>query len=337
MASTLTIIDALDTLRKRDLAEKQPFKASAYAKVIRELKNCGKDTVSYADILQMKGVGEKIRGKIREIMETGQLQSAEKVKDSMQILDVLLGIYGIGPAKAQALVQSGITSIAQLRAACATTVLNKNQRIGLQYYEELLERIPRREMEAHQVMLKDVELVGSFRRNAATSGDIDVLLRLEDGVTLEKYISTLGDYILEILALGEHKCMAICRLPNGKARRLDILLTPADEYAYAMLYFTGSDRFNVAFRQYALDMGFTMNEHSMRRIDAPQEHSMRRIDAQSPAQSPSQSQKPIPHMHTEKDIFTFLGLRYIAPAYRVDGNQVISLKTRPKIAASNTQ
>jgi DNA polymerase/3'-5' exonuclease PolX len=119
-------------------------------------------------------------------------------------------------------------------------------------------------------------------------------------------------YIEEILALGEHKCMAISRMYKGKARRLDLLMTPDEEYAYAILYFTGSDKFNVAFRQYALDKGYTLNEHALTPI--------------------KEGVKEVPYMKNEKDIFRFLGLRYIEPSKRIDGNQIIPIKSRPKVA-----
>jgi len=210
-------------------------------------------------------------------------------------------------------------------------LLNDKQKIGLKYYEELLERIPRTEMEEHRDILQtllpdemseyDTEIVGSFRREATNSGDIDVLIRVPFNAdtktakaNLELYVKMLEGfgYIEEILALGEHKCMAISRMYNGKARRLDLLMTPDEEYAYSILYFTGSDRFNVAFRQYAIDKGYTLNEHTLTPIKA---------GVQTP-----------PYMKTEKDIFKFLGLRYIDPSKRVDGNQIISIKSRPKVA-----
>ena len=92
--------------------------------------------------------------------------------------------------------------------------------------------------------------------------------------------------------------------PRGKARRLDLLLTEPVEYAYALLYFTGSDKFNVAFRKYAGDKGYTLNEHTMVPLKG------------SSAPMP-------PGMKSEKDIFAFLGLRYVPPEERIDGNQVV--------------
>lgn len=329
-----TIIDALDVLRKRDVANKEPFKARAYAKVINQLKTYDGAIISYEDVAKLDGIGEKISKKIKEILETGGLASAEKAKELYNIdaLDAFQNIYGVGPAKATELVSDGFTGIGELREAVKKNpkLLNDKQKVGLKYYEDLLERIPREEMLEHRDILHtllpdemeayEMEIVGSFRREAETSGDIDVLIRVPAGVSakeagemLKSYVTMLDGfgYIEEILALGDHKCMAISRMYGGKARRLDLLMTPDDEYAYALLYFTGSDRFNVAFRQWALDKGYTLNEHKLTAI--------------------REGVPIVPYMRGEKDIFAFLGLRYIEPSRRVDGKQIISVRVRPKV------
>jgi DNA polymerase/3'-5' exonuclease PolX len=341
------IIDSLDVLRKRDLADKAPFGARAYAKVISQLKLHNGPITSFEDVAHIDGIGEKIQKKIKEILETGSLASAVKAKELYNIdaLDAFQNIYGVGPAKANELIAAGYTTIEQLRGDLKKNpkLLNDKQKIGLKYYEDLLERIPREEMEEHydtldhllpdEMALYDIEIVGSYRRGATSSGDIDVLIRMPSGTdrktakeNLALYVKMLVGfgYVEEILAIGEHKCMAISRaigehkcmaisrIYNGKARRLDLLMTPDDEYAYSLLYFTGSDRFNVAFRQHALDKGYTLNEHTLKPIRAGL------TDA--------------PYMSCEKDIFKFLGLRYIEPSKRVDGAQIIPIKTRPKVA-----
>ena len=317
-----TIIDALDVIRKRDLADKKPFKARAYQTVMMQLKQLEGPVTTMEDLVSIKGMGEAITKKIQEILATGQLQSAERAKAShpIEALTTFQNIYGVGPAKATELTAQGFRTIADLRANPA--VLNDKQRVGLKYYEQLLERIPREEMEEHRDILFHYlpftsEIVGSFRRGLATSGDIDVLIRVPKGTTdvkqhLAKLVSKLikAGYIEEVLAIGEHKCMAICRRDESStARRLDLLMTPEEEYPYALLYFTGSDRFNVAFRQHALTKGYTLNEHALTAVHA---------------------NKATPIMETEQDIFRFLGLRYISPTDRVDTKQII--RNGPKVA-----
>ena len=122
--------------------------------------------------------------------------------------------------------------------------------------------------------------------------------------------------------------MAICRRDKTSvARRVDLLMTPEEEYAYSILYFTGSDRFNVAFRQHALEKGYTLNEHALTVVNPstkaakpPSEHTLTIVDEKA---------KP-PPMESEEDIFRFLGLRYVLPTDRIDGKQI--RKSGPKIA-----
>jgi DNA polymerase lambda len=73
------------------------------------------------------------------------------------------------------------------------------QKIGLKYYEDLLERIPREEVEnlleafrkGAFELIKDgskrlsIEACGSFRRGRPTCGDIDVLITYIDGTDIK--------------------------------------------------------------------------------------------------------------------------------------------------------
>jgi len=74
--------------------------------------------------------------------------------------------------------------------------------------------------------------------------------------------------ILEILSSGPSKTLVIAKLPNYSiARRIDFLYSSLDEFAFAILYFTGYKTFNTIMRQYALDRGYTFNEHSIHKIE----------------------------------------------------------------------
>ena len=53
-------------------------------------------------------------------------------------------IHGIGPKKAEELVKAGITTIEELEKN--QDRLNDTQKVGLKYYKEIKERIPREEI-----------------------------------------------------------------------------------------------------------------------------------------------------------------------------------------------
>ena len=68
-------------------------------------------------------------------------------------------IWGVGPVTARALYEhDNISSIADLRARVVAQpgLLNENQRIGLKYYEELQQRIPRAEASEIERRVREV-------------------------------------------------------------------------------------------------------------------------------------------------------------------------------------
>jgi len=328
MNHTSSILSALETMRKGEIAKGEKtssFKARAYKKVMDQIQRLNKPIHSYNDLAGVTGIGEKIEEKIKEILATGGLASAERIKAAYSIdaVDELMTVHGIGPVKARELVAAGIKSVAALSAAVAAdpSLLNDTQKMGLKYHDTATLRIPRAEMRAHEDILigfmpddLDGEVVGSYRRGAADSGDVDMLITYKAGTSeaaakrlFHEFVDTLVEegYILDELVSGEKKWMGyVSKSAKGKARRLDLLLTPPAEYAYALLYFTGSDKFNVAFRKYVNDKGYTLNEHAMVPLKG--------------------SKAPMPPgMKSERDIFAFLGLRYVPPEERVDSHQII--------------
>lgn len=340
------IITELDTLRKKETQDKQPFKARAYAKVISELKEYKGAVREIADIEGIPGIGEKIRAKIQEIISSGQLKAAQEIREERQfnVLDELIAVHGIGPIKARELVtKHKVKSIEDLRDKFEKdpTILNDVQAIGLKHYEDIAERIPRTEMAEHEkLLLKAIRevspsfesmVVGSYRRKLETSGDIDVILKLPgdmsakaSGELFKGVVEKLKEigYIIDVLGKGAKKCMAVVRIGNGKARRLDLLLTPENEYSYSLLYFTGSGPFNVIMRQYALDKGYSMSEHGMKIL----------ADFEPEPQ-------PVPNLLTEKDIFDFLKIPYIEPSKRTpeEFERVMAAATEGAATAANEQ
>ena len=273
------ILEALDTLRKKEIAEKEPFKAKAYKTAIEQLALLPA-IKSMDDVRGVKGIGTKIHAKLEELFATGSLKAAETAKEVVEKSEELLKCHGIGPAKVKYLQTLKINTIAELRDAIKKDphILSPVQTMGLKYYESLLLRIPRKEMEDHADFLQKAiapfqkgksvrraDLVGSYRRGADTSGDIDVLLEGEDPTILIDlmHILTTHHYSVGVLAHGARKVMAIVQLKGHPERRLDLLLTSPTEYPFALTYFTGSDKFNIEMRKHALSMNLTLNEHSL--------------------------------------------------------------------------
>ena len=303
------VIFILKKISDYEKANGEAFKANSYLKVISELKKFKDDSyLTEANIRDIRGVGDAIFKKIDQIIKTGSCTLYDKIKNIVDPREVLLNVHGIGPKRANELVKMGINSIEDLRKK--KEYLNDKQKIGLQYYEELLQKIPHGEIVNHERHLKnflkktdknaELTIAGSYRRNKEESGDIDVLLKCEKRETFTKFIKKLVNqgYLVEELALGNKKYNGICKLGrNGIGRRIDIMYTKPEEYPFAILYFTGSGEFNQMMRKLVNDKGYTMNEYSIKHSDTKQK---------------------VDHTFTvEKDIFDFLEMGYVEPWQRL--------------------
>lgn len=308
-----TIIKIFKFLINREKFNNEPYKVRAYEKVLVQFED-KTHIYSMNDLSDVEGIGQKIKGKLEEIFATGTYSGY--IENDLTIsYKELLQIYGIGPKKAKELVNMGIYSIAQLREEYYKNpeLLNEAQVLGLQYYEDSIERIPRSEMVLHNNYLKlqakkfdlNTTITGSYRRKMPSSGDIDCLVYYDKEMltpvqsikTFNDYIDTLieNNYIIAVLSRGDKKCLCFAKIKN-KVRRLDLLLTTPSEYPYALLYFTGSKQFNISIRKYALEMGYSLSEQSLTDVT---------------------SKKKVSGITSEKDIFDFLDIKYVAPEKRI--------------------
>lgn len=312
------IISMLDVLAKKEVANKEPFKAKAYMNVIKNIIALDKPIREYDDLKDVKGIGEKISNKLKEYFETGKIQAVENVGVDGKVMKFneiqeLMKIHGIGPAKAKSLVEEhNILSIQQLSEN--THLLNDKQKMGLKYFADFEQRIPRKEMNAHKEYLEKVitsidskftfEITGSYRRGLPSSGDIDVLITHKDDPEnveelFREVVGKLKDakYMTDVFAEGGKKCLAVCKLPRRKKyRRIDLLYTNKKEYPFALLYFTGDASFNVAMRNHCLSKGYSLSEHGLK-----DEATGQFIDTLAT---------------TEEDIFKFVEFPYVEPTKR---------------------
>jgi NAD-dependent DNA ligase len=316
------------------LKQGEPFRARAYQKAQETIMQFNDDITSPTQLKGKPGIGDTIMEKLNEYVKTGTLRILEREKENP--INIIGEIYGIGPKKAKELVDSGITTIAQLREK-QDQVLNDTQKIGLKYYEDILKRIPREEIDQYDVIFKDVfakvaglgseakfEIVGSYRRGAQNSGDIDMIITSKSGEVFRRFVDELvkQKIILEVLSRGDTKCLVIAKLPGAEAaRRVDFLYTSPKEYPFSVLYFTGSKIFNTVMRGRALTLGFSLNEHGMSKMQP-------KIKGEKAVKG-----ELVPNeFKTESDIFDFLGMVYKKPEERIDGRALVLKSDIGKVA-----
>jgi NAD-dependent DNA ligase/predicted flap endonuclease-1-like 5' DNA nuclease len=305
-------IELMEKLSDIMLKQGEPFRARAYQKAQETIMAYPDDILSPNDLKGKSGIGETIMEKLNEYVQTGTLRILEREKNNP--VNILAEVYGIGPKKAKELVDQGITSISQLREN--QNLLNDIQKVGLQFYEDILKRIPRSEIEDYKVIFErafptggKMEIVGSYRRGAESSGDIDVIITSNSPRVFTAFVDNLikEKIILHVLSRGPTKCLVIAKIPSSdSARRVDFLYTTPEEFPFAILYFTGSKIFNTVMRHVALEKGYTMNEHGIYKMEAKKK-----------------GEKVERTFTSEEDIFKFLGLEYKTPIERTDGRAIV--------------
>ncbi len=314
-------IELMEKLADIMLKQGEPFRARAYQKAQETIMAYPNDILSPNDLKGKPGIGETIMEKLNEYVQTGTLKVIEREKNNP--VNILADVYGIGPKKAKDLVDKGITSISQLREN--QYLLNDVQKVGLKYYEDILKRIPRSEIEDYKAIFEKafqtgtdgkMEIVGSYRRCAQSSGDIDVIITSKSPAIFTTFVDNLikEKVILHVLSRGPTKCLVITKIPSSDAaRRVDFLYTTPEEFPFAILYFTGSKIFNTVMRHVGLEKGYTMNEHGIYKMEAKKK-----------------GEKVDRTFNNEEDIFKFLGLEYKSPIERTDGRAIVMRTAVPE-------
>ncbi|TNN66825.1 DNA polymerase beta [Liparis tanakae] len=300
-------------------------KYNAYRKAASTISKYPNKIKNGEEAKKLEGVGPKIAEKIDEFLQTGTLRKLEKIRtdDTSSSINFLTRVTGIGPAAARKFFEDGVKTLEDLKKI--ESKLNHHQQIGLKYFEEFEKRIPRAEMEQMETLiLGELEKIGteyigticgSFRRGAASSGDIDILLTHPDYTSetekqpkllhaVVEHLESIG-FVTETMSKGDTKYMGVCQLQPSEEdeeeylhRRIDIRLIPKDQYYCGVLYFTGSDIFNKNMRTHALEKGFTLNEYTIRPLGVT-----------------GVAGEPL-LVDSERDIFEYLHYKYREPKER---------------------
>ena len=274
-------------------------------------------------ILEIQGIGKGMLTNLQEMFKDGRLSvHADLLKKYRPSMLDLLKIQGLGP-KTIALIWSAyqVCDVEGVEKLAREGKIRELPRMGEKQEQKLLKAIEdyrriagrflldvaEREAEKIQAHLHDfpgVEKItpaGSLRRGRETVGDLDVLVTgaacCDDGER-EKLIDHIIKLpgLMEIIARGDNKVSF--RLRGGM--QVDVRFLAPESFGAAMQYFTGSKAHNVALRQRALKMGFTLSEYSLARLD---------------------NQKVVAGK-TEEDIYAQLKLDYIPPELRENQGEV---------------
>lgn len=315
LADTFTLIADLLEIKGEII-----YKTLAYRKAAESLTSLGRDAKEYwkeGALKEIPGVGQAIADKIDELLRTGELEFLQKLEAEVPPgLADWLGVPGLGPKKIALIWKElGITKLSELEKAARAGKLRGLPGMGEKSEAQIIagiESLARRSGRiplgrawplAQQIMgvLRDVEGVvttepaGSLRRMRPTVGDLDILAAAkESGPVMEAFTSLPG--VMRVLGKGETK--SSIEFNDGVRAQLWVL--PPEKFGTALVYATGSKDHNVRLREFALDQGLSLSEHTLTKTDGSGEITCA----------------------TEEQVYRALGLPWIPPELREDRGEV---------------
>src|SRR5713101_6328055 len=268
-------------------------------------------------LLEIQGIGKGMQANLVQLFKDGSIEAhSELLKKYRPSMLELLKIQGLGP-KTIALIWSayqvsdleGVEKLAREGKIRELPRMGEKQELKLLKAIEDYRRIAGRflldtaeelaeKLVEHLLAAPGIEKVtpaGSLRRGRETVGDLDILVTGKGCIEAESR-QTLIEHLLrfhglmDVIAQGENKVSF--RHRNGM--QVDVRLLPPESFGAAMQYFTGSKAHNVALRQRALKMEFTLNEYSLANVE---------------------DEKPVAGK-TEEEIYGKLKLDFIPPELR---------------------
>src|SRR6202795_3145549 len=272
-------------------------------------------------LLAVPGIGKGMLANLQMLFEDGRVEvHAELLKKYRPSMLELLKIQGLGP-KTIALIWSAhqVSDLEGVEKLAREGKIRELPRMGEKHEQKLLKAIEDYRRIAGRFLLDTAEQLaeklvehllaaplgnlgiekvtpaGSLRRGRETVGDLDILVTGKgciDEAARQQLIEHLLRFpgLMDVIAQGDNKVSF--RHRNGM--QVDVRLLPPESFGAAMQYFTRSKAHNVALRQRALKMGFTLNEYSLAELE---------------------TEKPVAGK-SEEEIYAKLKLDFIPPELR---------------------
>lgn len=201
--------------------------------------------------------------------------------EKSRIIRRLSDIPGIGASLAEKLAQRKITTKRHLRAIISTLPLktqahlrhkierNITAKTGMAIAAELKRRIRFKDAD-NKAIRHPVVIVGSLRRKAPCSKDLDFLVIVPDnqatgGLLAAAYLSKTKRpklTVVESYASGDRRRSFVV-VSGSTFYDVDLFLATQTEKPYALFHFTGGREYNIRVRAHAKKQGYLLNQYGL--------------------------------------------------------------------------
>ena len=277
----------------------------AYDSVATKLRVSNSDVIT--DVLINKlNITDHMKEKLISLIKTKLSKSDLKNINEIELRYELTNVIGIGVARVNALIKSGLNNIIQLKddrfhkyLNAGTVSILKIPNIFKHNKINICRRIPYKTIKSLEKKITnykyaEVMLVGSFIRKKPFSKDIDIMVVTD--VSIDGYLSYLDTIFsnkLIVYMKGDHKVSLLLEM-NDIFYKIDIFRTPIKNKYTMLLYSTGSKNFNIRMRAIAKKQNYILNQTGLYKLPS----------------------KTLIIVSSEQDIFNNLNIKYILPKYR---------------------
>jgi len=300
------------------------FKPRAYRRAAQNISTLSKNIETYYEedtLDEIEGVGESIAKKVKEIIETGDLQYLNELRDEFpEGLQEMMNIQGIGPKTLMKLYkQLEVKNINDLEAAAENHEIREVEGFGKKSEQNILENIKMYRKFQERFLLgyilpiatgikeklrdldevQRIKIAGSIRRRKETIGDVDILIISSNPENVMDFFTELPE-VEKIVSKGHTKSTII----TADNLQVDLRVVEEPSFGSALQYFTGSKEHNIKLRTIALDKNYKLSEYGL-------------IDKDSNESIAGEN---------EKEIYDALGLDYIVPELRENRGEIEAAK-----------
>ncbi len=291
------------------------FKPRAYRWAAQNIESLGTDIEELYEqgkLQDISGVGKSIAEKITEYLETGSVETLERLREETPVdIQELSAVEGLGPKRIETLYEKlGITTLDDLGEAAEAGKIRDIEGFGAKTERNILDGIAFARQSHDRFLLgfalpeadgivavlephvSRIAVAGSLRRRKETIGDLDILAVADSDDIMN--IFTGMDRVEKILVQGDTKTSV--RLEGGL--QVDLRIVDTSSFGSALQYFTGSRDHNIAVRKRAIRQGYKLNEYGLFKGDS-------RVAG-----------------GTEEEVYGALGLAWIPPELRENRGEV---------------
>ena len=287
--ASMTMSDVAEHLRHiggmLELAGENMFRVRSYENAARSIEVMSgnlADNLADGTLEKTRGVGKSMLAKFEELRDTGAINQEKELSGKIPAgLFGVMEIPGIGPKKVKVFwEQLGVTSVAELKDACASGRVAELEGFGQKSADNILAAIGFSERTAsrfhvhvawaaaHKMdavlaglpQVKKHAMAGSLRRAKETIGDLDFLAVVDEAdveAVFDAFVNMPG--VARVLGRGATKSSIMVE----SGIQIDLRLVREENFPFTLAYFTGSKEHNIVMRQRAIERGLRLNEYGL--------------------------------------------------------------------------